>query len=67
MPYCPNLGHGRFGKEIIIGNSPLFDSDDQFAIKRVHLLDIDGSGTTDIVYLRPSGGAVAYNNLCGNS
>ncbi|OAL53442.1 SpvB-domain-containing protein [Pyrenochaeta sp. DS3sAY3a] len=66
VSYCPNLGHGRFGKEIVMGNSPMFDSDDQFTIKRLHLLDIDGSGTTDMVYLRPDGGALAYFNFCGN-
>lgn len=66
VSYCPNLGHGRFGKEIVMGNSPIFDSDDQFTIKRLHLLDIDGSGTTDMVYLQPDGGALAYFNLCGN-
>ncbi|KAK6341642.1 hypothetical protein TWF696_008711 [Orbilia brochopaga] len=67
VSYCPNLGYGKFGQEIIMGNPPVFDSGDQFSFERLHLLDIDGSGTTDLVYLLPNGGAVAYFNLCGNA
>jgi hypothetical protein len=66
ISYCPNSGYGRFGTEVIMGNSPRFDSEDQFTFQRLHLLDIDGSGTTDLVYLTPTGGAVAYFNFCGN-
>ena len=49
--YWPNLGYGRFGAKITMDGSPVFDSPDQFDQKRVRLGDIDGSGTTDIVYL----------------
>ncbi|EHK24115.1 uncharacterized protein TRIVIDRAFT_49, partial [Trichoderma virens Gv29-8] len=67
ISYCPNSGYGRFGTEVVMGNSPIFDSEDQFTFQRLHLTDIDGSGTTDLVYLTSGGGAVAYFNLCGNA
>ncbi|KAL7930725.1 hypothetical protein V8C35DRAFT_133222 [Trichoderma chlorosporum] len=67
ISYCPNSGYGRFGSEVVMGNAPLFDSEDQFTFQRLHLLDIDGTGTTDLVYLTPGGGAIAYFNLCGNT
>ncbi|KAI0967776.1 65kDa B protein-domain-containing protein [Xylaria arbuscula] len=67
ISYWPNMGHGRFGSEIIMLNSPRMDSDDQFNLKRVQFLDMDGSGTADLVYLPPSGGLVVYINQCGNS
>jgi len=68
ISYWPNLGYGRFEKEVVMANSPVFDyNEDLFTLERMHLLDIDGSGTTDIVYLPPTGGAVIYYNHCGNS
>ena len=33
-------------------DSPWFDAPDQFDQRRIRLADIDGSGTTDIIYLR---------------
>ncbi|KAF3314498.1 hypothetical protein TWF173_004581 [Orbilia oligospora] len=67
ISYCPNIGYGRFGSEITMGNAPIFDSDDLFSFDRLYLLDMDGIGTTDLIYLLPSGGAIAYFNLSGNS
>ncbi|MBA2394361.1 MAG: toxin, partial [Ktedonobacteraceae bacterium] len=49
--YWPNLGYGHFGPLVIMDNSPWFDSLDQFDQRRIRLADIDGSGTTDIIYL----------------
>jgi hypothetical protein len=34
-----------------MGNSPRFDTPDQFATSRVRLADIDGSGPMDVIYL----------------
>jgi RHS repeat-associated protein len=73
--YWSNLGYGQFGKKVTMGNSPWFDYLDQFDQKRIRLGDIDGSGTTDIIYLgsncpRGSGGAdriSLYFNQSGNS
>ena len=49
--YWPSLGHGRFARKITLDNSPVFDHPDQFDPKRIRLADIDGTGTTDIIYL----------------
>ncbi|KAF3937441.1 hypothetical protein ABW19_dt0208927 [Dactylella cylindrospora] len=66
ISYWPNIGYGSFGKEILMNNSPFFDGD-SFNISRVKLGDIDGSGTTDLIYLPASGGAHVYFNEAGNS
>ena len=49
--YWPNLGYGRFGAKITMDNAPVFDTPDLFDQRRIRLADIDGSGTTDIIYL----------------
>ncbi len=64
--YWPNLGYGRFGAKVTMDNSPWFDLPDQFDQKRVRLSDIDGSGTTDIIYLA-SDRVDIYRNESGNS
>ena len=63
--YWPNLGYGRFGARVTMDDSPWFDSPDQFDQKRVRLADIDGSGVTDILYLRRDGVQI-YLNQSGN-
>ena len=63
--YWPNLGYGRFGAKVTMDNSPWFDNEDQFSQHRVRLGDIDGSGTTDIVYLGRDKASV-YFNQSGN-
>jgi len=64
--YWPNLGYGRFGAKVTMDNSPWFDHPDQFDQKRLRLADIDGSGTTDIIYLHGDGVRL-YFNQSGNS
>ena len=64
--YWPNLGHGRFGAKVTMDNAPLFDHPDQFNQQRIRLADIDGSGTTDIIYLHAEGVRI-YFNQSGNS
>jgi RHS repeat-associated protein len=64
--YWPNLGYGRFGAKVTMGNAPWFDHPDQFDHRRIRLADIDGSGTTDIIYLRPDDGVHLYFNQSGN-
>jgi hypothetical protein len=49
--YWPNLGYGRFGKRVAMDNAPKFDFPDAFNPSFIKLTDIDGSGTTDIIYL----------------
>ena len=50
VSYWPNLGFGRFGAKIVMDTSPWFDHPDQFDSRRIQFADIDGSGTSDIVY-----------------
>lgn len=49
--YWPNLGYGRFGNKVAMDGAPQFDAVDQFDPQRIRLVDIDGSGATDIIYL----------------
>ncbi|WP_330254176.1 hypothetical protein OG874_06330 [Nocardia sp. NBC_00565] len=63
--YWPNLGYGRFGPKVTMDRAPWFDRPDQFDSKRVLVADIDGSGTTDILYLHADGIRV-YLNQSGN-
>ncbi len=64
--YWPNLGYGRFGAKVTMDRAPWFDNPDQFEPKRIRLADIDGSGTTDIIYLHRDGVRL-YFNESGNS
>ncbi|WP_252191657.1 SpvB/TcaC N-terminal domain-containing protein [Pseudomonas sp. MG-9] len=45
----PNLGRGRFGKGIVLGNLNL--NAETFDASRLRLADLDGSGAVDVVYL----------------
>lgn len=64
--YWPNLGYGRFGGKVAMNQSPQFDHPDLFDHRRVRLADIDGSGTTDILYLHGDGVRL-YFNQSGNA
>lgn len=63
--YWPNLGYGRFGKKVTMDQAPLFEPQDLFDQRRIRLADIDGSGTTDIIYLARDGVRL-YFNQSGN-
>jgi len=65
VAYWPNTGYGRFGSKIVMDNPPPFDYADQFNQSLLRLSDVDGTGTTDLVYL---GGdtPTMYLNLSGN-
>jgi len=63
--YWPNLGYGRFGAKVTMGNAPTFESAYDFQRARVRLADVDGSGTSDLLYCQ--GDRVRYwLNLAGN-
>ncbi|HEX9200978.1 MAG TPA: SpvB/TcaC N-terminal domain-containing protein [Acidobacteriaceae bacterium] len=64
--YWPNHGYGRFGAKVRMDNAPVFDRPDLFDPGRLRLSDIDGSGTTDIVYLA-SDAVHLHFNQSGNS
>lgn len=59
----PNLGRGRFGEPVIFDNVPRFGA--EFDARRIRLLDADGSGCADILYLQPDHIAL-YRNQNGN-
>jgi RHS repeat-associated protein len=64
--YWPNLGYGKFGAKVAMDNAPWFDNADIFNQRRIVLADIDGSGTTDLMYLCGAGVQV-YFNQSGNA
>ena len=64
--YWPNLGYGKFGAKVTMSNAPLFDHPDHFNPDYIKLADLDGSGTTDIVYLGKDSFKI-YFNQSGNS
>lgn len=66
VSYWPNVGYGGFGRKVTMDNAPWFDNPDQFDQKRIRLADIDGSGTTDVIYLHRDGVRI-YFNQSGNS
>jgi RHS repeat-associated protein len=63
--YWPNLGYGRFGANVVMDDSPRFEQPDRFDPSRLRLADIDGSGTSDVVYLG-SDGIRLWSNESGN-
>ncbi|HEU5270140.1 MAG TPA: SpvB/TcaC N-terminal domain-containing protein [Jatrophihabitans sp.] len=63
--YWPNLGYGRFGAKVRMDDAPWLDNPDHFDQSRVRLADIDGSGTTDLIYLGGHGPTL-YANQSGN-
>ena len=63
--YWPSQGHGRFGRKVTMNRSPRFDAPERFDPRRVRLADIDGSGTTDVLYLGADDIAI-YVNEAGN-
>jgi RHS repeat-associated protein len=64
--YWPNLGYGHFGPKVTMDNAPRFEPAGAFDGRRIHLADIDGSGTVDIIYFA-SDAIHLYFNQSGNS
>jgi RHS repeat-associated protein len=64
--YWPNLGQGRFGAKVTMDASPVFDLPDQFQPARVLFADIDGTGTSDLLYAGANG-VTYWLNRGGNS
>ncbi|RJF53339.1 virulence protein [Serratia inhibens] len=66
--YWPNTGHGRFGSPVkMSGFSPATELPaESFNPDRLYLADIDGSGTTDLIYACGNHLRV-YLNLSGNT
>ena len=74
--YWPNLGYGRFGAKVTMDSAPRLGATETkngapgagvgFDPRRVRLADIDGSGTSDLVYFGEDGVLSAFNQ-CGES
>ncbi|ENI09216.1 hypothetical protein COCC4DRAFT_36791 [Bipolaris maydis ATCC 48331] len=65
--YWQNKDHGAFDGAVVMGNSPSFSQYGDFDHDRLRLIDVDGTGTTDLLYILPAGGAMLFYNLAGNS
>jgi RHS repeat-associated protein len=63
--YWPNLGYGRFGAKVTMDDAPWLATPEAFDQRRVRLADIDGSGTSDLIYLAEDGVRL-YFNQSGN-
>jgi len=59
--YYPNLGYGRFGARVTMEMAGCFASTTTFTPQYLYLSDIDGSGTTDIIYTGNDTIQVWYN------
>ena len=60
----PNLGYGRYGSRMVFENSPVFP--EEFSTARLAFGDLDGTGTTDIVYMGKDVMAVYFNHGDGS-
>jgi hypothetical protein len=49
IDYYPNMGYGKFGERVTLENSPHFGAN--YDPKQLFLVDIDGSGPADLVYV----------------
>ncbi|MFE9328206.1 SpvB/TcaC N-terminal domain-containing protein [Nocardia sp. NPDC052278] len=59
--YWPNLGYGRFGRQVTMGGAPRLVDDDRYDPGRVRLADIDGTGTSDLLYVGDDGVWMCFN------
>lgn len=59
--YWPNLGYGRFGAKVTMDRAPRFTDEERFDPRRIRLTDVDGSGTTDLLYIGEDGVHVCFN------
>lgn len=64
--YWPNLGHGRFGGKVTLELSACFDRPERFDPRRIRTADIDGTGTTDLIYVGRDGVRLYFNHA-GNA
>lgn len=58
----PNLGYGKFGEMKEMENAPFFEK--EFDASRLYFADIDGSGTTDLIYVYANYVKI-FLNQCG--
>ena len=71
LEYWPYRGYGRWGRRVVMRNSPRFEYADFFPgpgfdPKRLLIGDIDGDGVADLVYISP-GHVTIWINQDGNA
>lgn len=65
VAYWPSLGHGRFGARVDLAGAPALDGPEAFDPGRVRLVDVDGVGGADLLYLGRDG-ITLHRNQSGN-
>lgn len=51
VEYWPQLGHGVFGAGVVMEDAPIVERYGEVDPKRIRLVDLDGSGTADLLYI----------------
>ncbi|MEV0712712.1 SpvB/TcaC N-terminal domain-containing protein [Nocardia aurea] len=64
--YWPNLGYGRFGPQVTMAGAPTLDLLGEFEPARVRLIDVDGTGPADLLYIGATG-VSCWRNELGNA
>lgn len=65
VEYWPQIGNGRFGDGILMEDAPILDFESEFDASRLRFVDLDGTGTADLLYI--GRGEVRYwINASGN-
>lgn len=51
VEYWSHLGHGRYTEGTQMGNAPILEEGFEFDAARIRLVDLTGSGTSDLLYI----------------
>ncbi len=60
VEYWPSLGHGRYGPRVVMRNSPRLRDLDRLR-ENLFLIDIDGDGCADLVFVTAAGIEIHHN------
>ena len=63
--YWPNRGGGDFDEPVVMDAAPRLCEEGSYDAARVLLLDIEGTGGADLLYLRADGGVLRATNFRG--
>jgi RHS repeat-associated protein len=66
VEYWPSLGNGRFADRVVMEGAPELDGEGDFDPRRLRFVDLDGSGTSDLVYVG-AGEVRCWINASGNA
>ncbi|MGS0688321.1 SpvB/TcaC N-terminal domain-containing protein [Nakamurella sp. GG22] len=66
VEYWPHLGDGKFGAGIVMEGAPQIDGFYEMDGARIRFVDLDGSGTADLLYIG-NGEVRCWSNQSGNS